>query len=278
MANFINDLIIDDKITCKQLKMQDVIDNRLPIAIDNLDFSHMVFEEGKLPDLSFVEVRVCFDCSHTNITSFEGFPNVTGIVDISNSQINSLSGCPENAKEIEMSFTTISSFEGCPESVRCIDAWKTNVSNFNGLNDNICGLSVGGTGIRDLSKCPEKLEELTADYLDVSKLDNLPKGLKILSIAASTVEDFIGAPEGLEEITCYQNKNLKGLDGLNIEILKGIAIMDCPNILEEEIDAYHEIIKARTLLEKQEILEAFQSKKEGILRQKEIDKERMMFK
>lgn len=277
MTDF-SDLILDDKITCKQLKMQDIIDNRLPIAVENLDLSHLVFEDGELPDLSFIEIRSCLDCSHTNLTSFKNFPDIKGSIDISNTMIPNLNDCPPSVKEIEMSYTNISSFSGCPQTVESIDAWKTNVDSFDGLPEDIRKVSVGRTQIRDLSKCPKSVENLTADYLDVSTLKGLPENLKVLSIAGSSIENFDGIPETLEEISCEQNPNLTGLDGLNLEILKGIAIINCPNILTEEIDAYHDIIKANTLLEKQEILEAFLEKKESIVRQNEIEKERRQYK
>lgn len=278
MPENFNDLIIDDKITCKQLRMQDIIDNKLPIAVENLDFSHMIFEDGTLPDLSFIEVREHFDCSHTNLISFEGFPDVTGSFDISNTSIMALNKCPVNVKEIEISYTEISSFKGCPEGLLSIDAWKTEVSSFDGLPNSIKKLSIGRTKIRDISKCPITIEDLTIDYLNISSLKGLPSNLKNISIAGALIEDFAGMPASVEEITCYHSDTLKGINGLNIEVLKGIAIIGCPNILDEEIDAYQELIKVRTLLEKQEILEAFTKQKATIIRQREIDAERRMYK
>ena len=103
MTEKLNDLIINDKITCKQLRMQDIIENKLPIAVENLDFSHMTFDDGIMPDLSFIEVRGHFDCSHTNLISFEGFPDAKGSFDISNTSIMTLNKCHVNVKEIEIS-------------------------------------------------------------------------------------------------------------------------------------------------------------------------------
>ncbi|MCV6599324.1 MAG: hypothetical protein OIF36_02440 [Alphaproteobacteria bacterium] len=273
----IQDMVVDDQITCAKLKMEDIINNRLPIALENLDFSHMIFEDGKIPDLSFMEVRNSFDCSHTNICSFEGFPKVHKNIDISNTKIRTLEGCPAT-KELEMSYTEVGSFEHCPESVEIIDAWKTNISNFNHIPEGIKKLSVGRTSIRDLKNCPESIEDLTVDYLDLENFNDIPKNVKILSIAGSSMENFKDIPQTVEELTCYHNNHLNSLEGLNIEILKGIAIIDCPNVLEEEIDAYHKIIKARTLLEKQEILREFLSKKDDIIRQKELERIRRQFK
>ena len=273
----LTNIIIDDKITGTQLKLQDVIDNRLPVAIENLDLSHMIFENGKLPDLSYIEIRNHFDCAHTNITSFSGFPDVRGGIDISNTMITSLEGCPKTVQEIEMSYTEISSFKGCPDSAEIIDAWKTNVSTFGHISKNVRKLSIGRTKIRDLSKCPDTVVDLTADYLDVSTLKGLPHKLTALSIAGSSIENFKGMPKTVTDICCYHNDKLNGFDGLNIEALKGIAIVSCPNVLEEEVDAYHKIIKVRTLLQKREILEKFLAKKEDIIRQKQLEEERRQY-
>ena len=46
----LKDLIVDDKITCSQLRMVDIIENRLPIAVENLDFSHVVFENEEIKE------------------------------------------------------------------------------------------------------------------------------------------------------------------------------------------------------------------------------------
>jgi len=276
--NDFTDIVLDDKITSSQIRLKDVIDHRLPVSVENLDFSHMNFEEGKIPDLSFMEIHGLFDCSHTNISTFEGFPQVKGSLDMSNSMIKNLDLCPNQIQYLEISCTEVSSFLGCPSDIVSIDAWNTKVDNFSHLPNNIKKLGVGKTGIRDLSQCPKRVENLTADYLDVNTMEGLPEGLKVLSISGSFVENFKGCPPRLEEITCYQNPNLRSLDGLNIETLKGIAIMGCPNILPEELDAYYDAIKASTLLEKQEILENFWSKKETIIKQKIIDFERRQHK
>ena len=84
-------------------------------ARDHLYWYDQYFNEIDLPE----EVEGNFDCSNTNITSFEGRPKIIrGFFSCLGTNITSLEGCPEIVGgSFYCSYTKITSLEGCPKIV-----------------------------------------------------------------------------------------------------------------------------------------------------------------
>ena len=84
-------------------------------ARDHLYWYDQYFNEIDLPE----EVEGNFDCSNTNITSFEGCPKIIrGFFSCLGTNITSLEGCPEIVGgSFYCSYTKITSLEGCPKIV-----------------------------------------------------------------------------------------------------------------------------------------------------------------
>jgi hypothetical protein len=126
----------------------------------------------QLPDLSRVDVRQTFDCSHNALTSLKGAPGSANYFLCEHNRLTSLEGAPEKIGAVfDCSDNELETLEGGPRAARHFYCDQNKLLSLKGGPEKASHITCTGNPMETLEGAPAGLSSLRCDYGSYSAPD-----------------------------------------------------------------------------------------------------------